>query len=101
MQQEITNRFAAGDLRPSSDIEDLKYIGPYLSERLRAAFNPRGRRLTIRVFARRIAPLSIQELRSRLQRALNRRANQCSPALGLQSIIYPTSTNMVGNRVEL
>ena len=48
---------------------------------MRETFNPHGRRLTIRVFARRIAGLCIQDLRAQLQRALqNRRQNQCVSA---------------------
>lgn len=78
MQREIIHRFATGDLRPSSDIGDLKHIGPYLSTRMRHVFHPRGRRLTLRVFARRIAPLRISDLRGQLQRGLqNRRPNRC------------------------
>lgn len=78
MQREIIERFATGDLRPSSDIGDLKHIGPYLSARMRDVFHPRGRRLTLRIFARRIAPLRMSDLRAQLERGLqNRRQNQC------------------------
>ena len=78
MQAEIARRFQDGSLVPASGIEEIKHIGDYLAEGLRRTFSPQSRRLTIRVFARRIAPLSVEELRAKLQRALqNRRANEC------------------------
>ena len=81
MQTEIARRFRDGELVPRSSIEEIKYIGPYLADRLRRTFNPNARSLTIRMFARRIAPLSIEQLRSKLQRALqNERPNQCVPS---------------------
>ena len=84
MQAEIARRFRDGELTPASSIQTLKHIGPYLADRLRRTFNPNARRLTIRVFARRITPLTIQQLRSKLQRALqNERTNEC-----VQSLTY-------------
>lgn len=78
MQRAIARAFAEGALRPSSEIGAIKHVGPMLAEGLRRVFSPRARRLTIRVFARRIAPLDVPTLRSKLQHALqNRRANQC------------------------
>ena len=56
MEAEIARRFRAGELAPSSSVREIKHIGPYLGARLRDAFNPRARELTIRVLARRIAP---------------------------------------------
>ena len=81
MQAEIARRFRTGELTPRSSVEDVKHIGPYLADRLRQTFSPRARVLTIRVFARRIAPMTIEQLRSKLQRALqNERSNQCVPS---------------------
>lgn len=81
MQTEIARRFQRGELTSRSSVDELKHIGPYLAERLRATFSPRAAQLTIRVFARRIAPLTIEQLRSKLQRALqNERGNQCVPS---------------------
>lgn len=83
MQAEITRKFQNGNLTPASGIDEIKHIGTYLAERLRRMFSPRSRRLTIRVFARRISPLSFEELRSKLQRALqNHRANECVESSG-------------------
>ena len=78
MEAELARRFRDGELVPSSSVREIKHIGAYLGARLRDAFNPRARELTIRVLARRIAPLSIDQLKSRLQRALqNEHANEC------------------------
>ena len=78
MQADLRRRFQRQELGPGSAMEELPFIGPYLSARLSRAFLRRDGPLTLRTFANRIAPMSLNALREKLQRALqNDRGNQC------------------------
>ena len=78
MQRFIQQRFQSGDLTPNSRLDEIKHIGDYLYDRLRRSLAPNRQILTIRMFARRIENMSIDALKSTLQKALqNARNNQC------------------------
>jgi len=78
MQRQLIALFRNGSLQPSSELVDLKHIGPYLYARLKREFAPTSQRLTIRMFSNRIKNLSIEALKKKLQKSLqNRRNNQC------------------------
>lgn len=81
MRATIRRAFADGTLTPQSTLDELKHIGPYLYRRMTREFAPTRRRLTIRTFASRISPMSLDVLKSRVQRSLqNERKNQCVPS---------------------
>lgn len=78
MQRTIIGQFNRGELTPRSEMIELKHIGPYLYERLRRSFARNTRILTIQRFASSIQNMSIDNLKRRLQTALqNARNNQC------------------------
>ena len=78
MQRRIARMFQDGDLRASSTLNKVPYIGAYLYRGLRTAFAPRAQNITIRRFARAIEVLDLTTVKSCVQRALqNARNNQC------------------------
>lgn len=78
LQRRMRRMFATGELRPSSLLTDVPFIGDYLYGRLQRTLECTRRPLTIRRFATRIAPLPIDQVKSILQVAMqNRRNNQC------------------------
>lgn len=75
---EIIRDFRNGDLTPTSELEDLKYIGPYLYRGLRREFRISGPVFTIRRFASSIRNLRLDVLKERIGKALrNERRHQC------------------------
>ena len=66
---EIIREFRNGDLTPTSELEDLKYIGPYLHRGLRGEFRISGPVFTIRRFANSIRNLRLDALKERLGKA--------------------------------
>tara|TARA_B110000008_G_scaffold187223_1_gene186033 strand:+ start:755 stop:1426 length:672 start_codon:yes stop_codon:yes gene_type:complete len=79
MQRYLSQEFQRGDLQPSSEMIEIKHIGPYLYNRLIKEFS-RSRILTIRTFANRISSMSIDLLKRKLTKSLqNKRNNQCIP----------------------
>lgn len=79
MQRELKALFRSGDLLPDSRLDAVPYIGPYLSSRMRRAFTPSRRSITVRSFSRAISGMSSAALMDKLRRALqNKRSNQCS-----------------------
>ena len=78
MQRLIVQQFRNGLLSPNSELQELKYIGPYLYKRLINEFDNTRNTLTIRRFSQKIFNMSINTLKHKLQKALqNRRNNQC------------------------
>lgn len=75
----MENLFASGDLDPSSNIDEVPFIGDYLSARMRRVFSRRpGAPLTVRGFVRAVGAGTAAEATDRIKRALqNDRANQC------------------------
>lgn len=78
MQRFITRQFRDNILTPRSELIDIKHIGPYLYRRLKGEFASRSITMTIRSFARRIENLQLDNLKRKLQKALqNQHNNQC------------------------
>ena len=77
MRARIRQMFRVGTLDPSSPLQEVPYIGPFLSTGLRRRLGMR--RDTLRAFARSMSGLpSARAIREELQIALqNRRANRC------------------------
>lgn len=95
MQREIERRFQNGEYRPGTHLIHLKHIGPYLYQRLCAAF--RVQSLTIEQFARRVRDFSADQLKQKLQRALqNARNNQCIPGNGRIDMYHVADYNSKG-----
>lgn len=86
-RRQLRGAFQSGGLTPLSRVSDLKYIGDYLSRRLRRLF---GNPLTLSALARRTRSLSTSTLRSRIDAALqNERGNQCVPGSRVVSYHVP------------
>ncbi len=78
MQRFITRQFRDNILTPQSELIDIKHIGPYLYRRLKQEFASRARTISIRSFARKIENLQLDNLKRKLQKALqNQHNNQC------------------------
>lgn len=83
MQRSIERDLNSRNILPRSEIIELKHIGPYLYKRLIKEFAPNRQSLTIRRFATKIQNMSIDQLKFRLQKALqNKRNNQCIQSNG-------------------
>ena len=85
MQRRIQAMVRRGELRESSTLDEVPYIGSYLYDGLHRAFASRAPEVTIRRFARAIERFDLATLKRRLQQALqNARSNHCvrrSPTL--------------------
>jgi len=78
MQRLIIQQFRNNLLSARSELIDLKHIGPYLYRSLKREFSPRTLTLTIQSFARKIQNMTIDNLKRKLQKALqNEHNNQC------------------------
>ena len=78
MQRFITRQFRNNELTPRSELIDIKHIGPYLYRRLKREFSSRANTMTIQSFARKIQNLQVDNLKRKLNKALqNQHNNQC------------------------
>lgn len=79
MYRQLQRRFRERSLTPSSTMDTLPHIGPYLYERLVRAYRPRGGRgITVRQFAKAVWGMTTAQVKASLQGALkNERANLC------------------------
>lgn len=79
MQRQIQQDFQRGILRPTSRLDEVKHIGPYLYSRMKRSFAPNLQNLSIRSFSVRLRNMTVDEIKRKLKRALqNRRNNQCA-----------------------
>ena len=70
MQRFITRQFRDNNLTPRSELIDIKHIGPYLYRRLKREFSSRANTITIQSFARKIQNLQLDNLKRKLNKAL-------------------------------
>lgn len=78
MRAIIKQQFSDGLLTPRSELSDIKHIGEYLYKGLKRTFAPNLNNLSIRTFSNKIKRLTLSELKTKLQSALqNKRNNQC------------------------
>ena len=78
MYRKLSERFRDGSLRPTSKLNDLPHIGPYLYERLHKTYRPNSGDITVRQFVKATKLFTTAQLKASLQASLkNERANLC------------------------
>ena len=82
MYRKLVERFREGSLRPTTTLDALPHIGPYLYDRLVSTYRPRGSRssgdISVRQFVNAVKRMTTAQLKASLQRVLkNDRANLC------------------------